>query len=417
MRKLIVPAVACALAACGGAGPQAEGEAVSILLFGDTGYDYDWLGQDDYEEAYTGREFILAELDDWIEENHPIEDFEFPPMHYAEQTGGWVMATGLWVVSKAVQEWCAPAARCHFGLMLGDNIYPSGATLGADGRDDGERFDDLLWRPYRGLRDQDPDFVIYPVLGNHDWETSREAAMLQVDYLRQSPLYSMDGLYYRAQPAPGVEIFAIDTTVILAAETVYEDALDADGKPVHTGIVEADAPWAAPEGEEARMIEWLAEALAGSDARWKIVIAHHPLWASSGTKHEQTKILHRLLRPTLCRHADAYVVGHEHTLEVHTDDCRGAGGDYEGVPPLLQVVSGAAGKQRSLHRTFMDWQDREFPEKTTWYARGLVWGFAELSLQGDRATVQVLATTGDETTVEFTEVFERRSGALATAAE
>jgi tartrate-resistant acid phosphatase type 5 len=417
MRKFTALAVVCAFAACGGAGPQAEGEPVSILLFGDTGYDYDWLGPDDYEEAYTGREFILAELDDWIEENHPIDEFEFPPMHYAEQTGGWVMATGLWVVSEAVQEWCAPAARCHFGLMLGDNIYPSGAALGADGRDDDERFDDLLWRPYRALKDQDPDFVIYPVLGNHDWETSREGAMRQVEYLRKSPLYEMDGLYYRAQPSPGVEIFAIDTTVILAAETVYEDALDVDGKPVHTGIVEADAPWAAPEGEEARMIEWLGEAMAGSDARWKIVIGHHPLWASSGTKHEQTKILHRLLRPTLCRYADAYVVGHEHTLEVHTDDCRDAGGDYDGVPPLLQVVSGAAGKQRSLHRPFMAWQDREFPQKTTWYARGLVWGFAELALQGDRASVQVLATAGDTTTLEFTKTFERRSALLSKAAE
>ncbi|MGH8223260.1 MAG: metallophosphoesterase [Woeseiaceae bacterium] len=406
---------ALALAACTGTATSPGSSRVSILLFGDTGYDYDWLGGDDYEDAFTGREFILDELDDWIEENRPIEEFRLPPIHRAEQTGGYVMATGLWAVAAAVQSWCAPAARCDFGLMLGDNIYPSGATLGADGRDDRERFDALLWRPYKGLKEQDPEFVIYPVLGNHDWETSREGAMLQVEYLKNSPLYHMDGLYYRARPAPDVELFAIDTTIILAGETVYEDAVDAGGRPIDTGVVETEEPWVAPQGDETRMIAWLEDALAGSDARWKLVIGHHPLWSSSGTKQEQAKVLYRLLLPALCRHADAYLAGHDHTLEVHTDDCRSVGEHYRERPPLLQIVSGAAGKQRPLHTPFMRWQDREFPQKTTWFVEGLIWGFAEMVLEGERATVHVVSTpeTGSgETQVEFSHTFARRSGRL-----
>lgn len=415
MRLCLTIVAALALTGCRDEDVRPASDRVSILVFGDTGYDYHWLGADDHAEAFTGRAFIIDELTDWIEENRPIENFELPPMHYAEQTGGYVMATGLWAVADTMRQWCVPADRCDFGVMLGDNIYPAGASLGVDGRDDAARFDDLLWRPYRGLRDQDPDFVIYPVLGNHDWETSRAGAMLQVEYLRNSPLYHMDGLYYRARPAADVELFAIDTTVLLAAETVYADAIGPDGSPVKTGVIEAEVPWAAPQGAEARMVEWLGEALADSTARWKLVIGHHPLWSSSGTKHEEADVLRELLLPILCRYADAYLVGHEHTLEVHTDDCSTAGSGA-GHPPLPLIVSGAAAKQRPVHTTFVKWQDEQYPQKTTLFARGFVWGFTELVLEGDEARVTIVTVpdsndgADSESRVVFTSTFGRRSG-------
>ncbi|HLU07320.1 MAG TPA: metallophosphoesterase [Woeseiaceae bacterium] len=409
----------CAAQPGTGSTKAADSDAVSILLFGDTGYDYDWLEEDDYEDAFTGREFVINELDDWIEDYRPIEEFAIPPMHFAEQTGGYVMASGMWPVSKAVHNWCAAKDKCDFGVMLGDNIYPSGATVGADGRDDGERFDDLLWKPYKGLKDQDPQFVIYPVLGNHDWDTSREGAMAQVAYLEQSPLYDLDGIFYRKRAAPDVEVFAIDTTVLLNGLPVYDDALAPDGTPIDTGKFDKDEPWAEPVGKEERMLEWLERSLAESDARWKIVIAHHPIWSSSGTKHEEGKVLREVLLPMLCRYADAYIVGHDHTLELHSDDCRDAGNEYRNLPPLVQVVSGAAGKQRPAHTPFMAWQDRAFPQKKTWYARGLVWGFAELQLEGDTAAVTIVSTPNSgsgEPVVEYSKSFERRSGKSSTVA-
>jgi len=411
-----VPAALCAaaLSACTAAGPPgAQVDPVSILLFGDTGYDYDWLEQDDHEHPLAGREFVIKELDDWLEDNLPIEEFALPPMHFAEQTGGYVMASGMWPVSKAAHEWCAPADRCDFGIMLGDNIYDAGATLGADGRDDAERFEALLNRPYKGLQEQDPGFVIYPVLGNHDWDTSREGALAQVDYLSRSPLYRMDGVFYRARPAPGVELFAIDTTLLLNAETVFEDAVTADGVPIDTGEEDDDEPWATPTGDEALMLAWLEESLAASDARWKLVIGHHPIWSSSGTKHEEAKVLRRLLMPALCRYADAYLVGHDHTLEVHTDDCRSEGERYREAPPLLQVVSGAAGKQRPVHTPFIAWQDGEFPQKASHFVEGLVWGFAEMVLEDETATVHVVTTPDSgsgKPVLEFSREFARRSG-------
>lgn len=431
MHRLAATAIATALCACTpDAGPPTAPEssatavteavtatpATSVLLFGDTGYDYRWPDPDDFEDKFSGRDFIINELDDWIEDKRPIEEFDLPPMAYSDVTGGYIMESGMWPVSKAVHEWCAPDDRCHFAVMLGDNIYPSGATLGADGRDDQQRFQELLFDPYNGLQEQDPEFIIYPVLGNHDWETSREGAELQIAYLEQSPLFHMDGHFYRHRAAPDVEVFAISTDILLAGDTVYEDALNDDGSARDTGEIDDGEPWAVPQGDEQKMLAWLEQSLADSDARWKLVIAHHPLWSSSGTKHEEAKVLRRLLMPALCRYADAYLVGHDHTLEVHTDDCRSEGDQYSDVPPLLQIVSGAAGKQRPVHSTFMAWQDREFPQKSTWFVEGLVWGFVEMVLEGDTATVQVVTTPDSgsgEPVPAFSRDFERRSGQLA----
>ncbi len=414
-RRLFAAAAALLLAACAVEMPAADAfRPVSILAFGDTGYDYDYLEAGDYEDAFTGREFIIHELDDWIEDHRPIEQFRLPPMHYAEQTGGWVMASGMWPVSKAAQAWCRPEGRCDFGIMVGDNIYPAGATLGRDGRPDAQRFDDLLHKPYAPLQEQDPDFVIYPVLGNHDWDTSRESAMAQVAYLEESPLYELDGIYYRTRPAPGVELFAIDTTVLLAAETVYDDALASDGTPIDTGVEDREEPWAEPVGDEKRMLDWLTQALADSDARWKIVVGHHPLWSSSGSKQEESKVLRRLLLPSLCRYADAYVSGHDHTLEVHTDDCRTEGDAYLDRPPLVTVVSGAAGKQRPIHGPFMAWRDRSYPQLESFYVAGLIWGFAELELSDNTLTVTIVTTPNSATGAPipaFTKTFRGRTNA------
>jgi len=382
------------LAGVGGFALRAERTPirVGVLVFGDSGYDYDWLGARDHAQPLSAREFAIEELDDWLAKGRPIEEFQLPVMHRAEQTGGYVVASGLWPVARAMQSWCAGPDRCRFGVMLGDNVYPNGATLGADGRDDAQRFDALLRRPYAALRERNPDFVIHPVLGNHDWNTSREGAMAQVAFLRDSPLHSMGGIFYRAEAAPGVDVFAVDTSVILAGAGVTGD------------------PWLQPRGEEQQMVEWLEQALAASTARWKLVIAHHPLWWSSG--REQSRLLREKLLPALCRHADVYLAGHEHTLEVHGQDCGEVLG-VRGAPPLLTVVSGAAGKQRPLDRAFLAEQAARNPQKLTLWARGRVWGFAHLSLRGDDAELTMLSTPDSgsgEAVVEFRHAFGRRSG-------
>lgn len=160
------------------------------------------------------------------------------------------------------------------------------------------------------------------------------------------------------------------------------------------------------------MAQWLETSLRDSDARWKIVIGHHPLWSSSGSKFEQARALRRLILPTLCRYADLYVAGHEHTLELHSDSCAAAVPDAK-LPPLAHIVSGAAAKHRPLNTWFMAHQARKAPELTTHYAKGMIWGYVRLTLEQDQAVARVLTTPNDGSggnVLEHSQTLVRRSG-------
>lgn len=386
--------------------------AVRILAFGDSGYHLSYLELDESETLHSLEEFIEDDRRDWLEDGRPLE--EFTPLPVVEHPqAGFVPASGLHAVADAMKRFCS-RAHCDFAVMLGDNIYPAGATRGADGLDDADRFEDVLADPFRGLGHGVEDFTIYATLGNHDWETSREGALDQLAWLEASPLFYVDGRFYRVVPpnADGlVELFVVDTEVLLAGATVYEDKLAADGSEIrHTGLDPA-AAWARqPDGNEAT-VQWLEEALRTSDARWKIVMGHHPLWSSGGTKFEQSHVLRELLLPTLCRYADMYLAGHEHTLEVHTDSCATVEGPTPAAP-LVEIVSGAAAKQRPVHSLFQAYQDRTYPEHESLFAKGMLWGFAYLTLAGDSARAKLLSIPDDgreEIQVEFTYQFERRS--------
>ena len=303
--------------------------------------------------------------------------------------------------------------------MLGDNIYPNGATLGTDGHDDATRFETIFREPLGPLAELGADFRIYAALGNHDWKTSRAGAMAEVDYLTRTAPFYMDGIIYRVRPpaAQGaVELFVIDTTVLLAGQTVYEDALADDASELRPTRREDPERWVIPKTRSERdMVAWLERSLAESDARWKIVIGHHPLWSSAGSKYEQARVLRRLLLPALCRYADAYLAGHDHTLELHYDDCSQAL-PRSTVAPLPAIVSGAAAKQRALNTAFMRHQLERYPELATDWASGLVWGFAHLTLSGDEATLRFVTTPDDgsgTTTLAHTARFKRRSGNAA----
>jgi len=390
---------------------------IGFLVFGDHGYHLDYLEAEDYEPPRTREQFIAAERRDWREDKRPPEEFR-PPAMTQYRNGSWVAASGLAPVANAMRDWC-DAWQCDFATMLGDNIYPNGATLGTDGRDDATRFETIFREPLGPLAELGADFRIYAALGNHDWKTSRAGAMAEVDYLTRTAPFYMDGIIYSVRPpaAQGaVELFVIDTTVLLGGQTVYEDALADDASELRPTRREDPDRWVIPKTRSERdMVAWLERSLAGSDARWKIVIGHHPLWSSAGSKYEQARVLRRLNLPALCRYADAYLAGHDHTLELHYDDCSQAL-PRSTVAPLPAIVSGSAAKQRALNTAFMRHQLARYPELATDWASGLVWGFAHLTLSGDEATLRFV-TTPDEgsgtTTLEHTARFKRRSGNAA----
>jgi hypothetical protein len=189
---------------------------------------------------------------------------------------------------------------------------------------DAKRFDEILLQPLKHLGGLAAEFRIYSALGNHDWRTSREAALAEVAFLEQTRPFYMDGLIYSVRPAghPDVELFVLDTEVLLSGQTVFEAELADDGSELPGRIIDERPIWTRPQTERERnMVGWLEQALRTSDARWKIVMAHHPIWSSAGSKFQEARVLRRLLLPTLCRYADMYLAGHEHTLELHSDSC------------------------------------------------------------------------------------------------
>lgn len=404
------------LAGCATRPGADSAQPIEFLAFGDTGYSLDYLDADDLTPPRTATEFAAKSRAQWLKEQRPAAEFTMPPV--AQAMGSAVAASGLLPTANAMANWCTTKARCQFGVMLGDNIYPDGATLGADGRDDGKRFQDLFVTPYGKFGWGNPDFRIYAVLGNHDWHTSRAGAMAQVKFHETTRPFHMDGISYAASPGGTggeVEVFALDTHVLLAGEKVLDDKLAPDGSEVATTRLETPQPWAVPATPDERaMVANLEKRLKASKAKWKIVIGHHPLWASSGGKFQQSRSLRAVLLPVLCQNADLYFAGHEHTLELATDDCTTAVPGAK-LPPMPSIVTGAAGKQRPLNTAFMGHQARNNPQYTSIYARGMVWGFAHVKLDGDTATVTMVSTPNDgsgTTNVETSHRYQRRSGLL-----
>ncbi|PCI60016.1 MAG: hypothetical protein COB37_10290 [Kordiimonadales bacterium] len=303
---------------------------------------------------------------------------------------------------------------CKFGVMLGDNIYPDGID-GEDTEDDNERLNKIFTVPFKPLMDDNADFRIYPTLGNHDWRGKRKGVSAQVNFLSTSKPFAMDGLFYSVKPenAGGdVEVFVIDTQILLTGLTVYKPELNDDGSENRDESEQlTPKPHVKPQNDaERNMLGWLTDALKNSTAKWKFVIGHHPIWSSGGNKFEQSHALRPVLLPILCRYADAYFAGHEHTLEVQEDSCEtvmkaeiAAG---EKITPLLHIVSGSFSKSRLVHANFLAKQEAKYPQLTTHYARGKttadeedaytqVWGFAHVSLKGDDATVRMITLYED----------------------
>ena len=422
LRPLLLAAV-IALAGC--ATPQIQApplspaapRPMSLILFGDHGYDLDYLEPDDRNPPLSLEQAVAAEREEWAEDKRPPNEFEASPMVRLPDTGGYVSASGMMPVAKAITGYCS-ASPCDAALMLGDNIYPNGPTGGADGVSDARRFDEILLTPFQDFASFAPNFRIYAALGNHDWRTSREAALGEVAYLERTPPFYMDGIIYRVKPAghPDVELFVLDTEVLLAGQTVYEAELADDGSELPGRVIDERPAWTRPQTERERtMVAWLEQSLRNSTARWKIVMAHHPIWSSAGSKFQEARVLRRLLLPALCKYADMYVAGHEHTLELHSDSCAKAL-PGERVAPLPEIVSGAAAKQRPLNSWFMAHQARENPELATFFAKGMTWGYAQVTLDGDRAVVQMFSTPDDgsgRSVLETTRTFARRSGSAA----
>ncbi len=360
--------------------------AVHFILFGDSGYHYDYLKDTIRNNPQDMAAYLADEQHSWLKKGLPAADFTPPPAHQLNEQQV-IEASGLYPVAAAMTSHCRQQG-CDLALMMGDNIYPAGADGSAA---DARRFEAILDQPFRPLLASDDDFRIYAMLGNHDWQTSRAGRDAQVQWFNAADNPQM------VLPEPGfysftrgdAEFFILDTNLLLAATDVLDDRLNPDGSEMQHEQREQADPWLLPQGREHEQLSWFKQAIRESPARWKIVAGHHPLWTSGGTKFEQARALRHLLLPTLCDYADMYLAGHEHDLEIHTDACG------ENQLPLPVIVSGAASKQRPVHTPFQQYQRRHYPQYREIWLRGMSWGFTRIELNGEQADVTMITTPDD----------------------
>ena len=177
-----------------------------------------------------------------------------------------------------------------FIVSVGDNFYDYGVISATDPQF-GLSYENVYTDPSLGV----PWWVI---LGNHDYRGNCQA---QIDYGKKSKRWNMPDRYFvRSEQIPGgsmVEFVYIDTSPFVSQ---YADDAKMGGE-----IKSQDT---------AAQLAWIDERLSRSDAPWKIVIGHHPIY--SGGEHGDTPELIERLLPILRRNkVQAYFNGHDHDLQ------------------------------------------------------------------------------------------------------
>ncbi|MDX2255771.1 MAG: metallophosphoesterase [Pseudanabaenaceae cyanobacterium bins.39] len=206
-----------------------------------------------------------------------LETTETPTMRVAAIADFGVGSPDQYAVARAMNQYYQQYPF-QTVLMAGDNIYPYGEI---------RLVHQVFEKPYAYLLDQGVKF--YAALGNHDIINSQNGQD-QINY----PAFNMSDRYYSfrstakasasnqiASNNPLVEFFALDTN--------------------------SNAPWQ-------EQLQWLEQQLSMSEAQWKIVFGHHPLYSSG--MHGSNAHLIAMLQPLFAKHqVKIYLCGHDHGYE------------------------------------------------------------------------------------------------------
>jgi len=279
-------------------------------------------------------------------------------------------SAGQYAVGQAIADVCdgkdefigdMAFAGCDLVVGLGDNIYESGVTSVDD-----PQFAEKFEKPFEPVQ-----LPFYMVLGNHDNTgyvggdgAGNARGEFQVDYSyfdgRLSDRWNMPDRYFKHSAGntsqgerPLVDFFALDSN------------------PIAGGFADPDIAYAYHTyGVDQR--NWAVNAIAGSNAVFRIGMAHHPYLSNGshgnagnydGVPSELLPVLagerwKAFMEEAVCDQTDFFFAGHDHDLQV-----------LNAVPSCGRtefVVSGAAGKTRSI----------DDPERNTArFQQGDVYGF------------------------------------------
>ncbi|MFM1770931.1 MAG: hypothetical protein RLZZ71_73 [Bacteroidota bacterium] len=209
-------------------------------------------------------------------------------------------------------------ADCAYDFIIstGDNFYDAGVDSTGD----------VLWKMsyeyvYTGRHLQCP---WYAVLGNHDY---RGAPSAEIAYSGISGRWKMPSKHFKEHLVTGgneeVELFFMDSN------PYQKDLLSSGGSyPELNGM------------DTIGQNVWIETGLRNSNADWKIVIGHHPLY-TCGVRKNQPQYMRKFEGLFNETHVDAYFCGHEHDLQVHKP-----------LGTVTYFVSGAGGDKRAIQAPF-----------------------------------------------------------------
>jgi tartrate-resistant acid phosphatase type 5 len=184
-----------------------------------------------------------------------------------------------------------------FVILLGDNFYPNGVT-------------DVKDTQFENSLRQFPSFLrLYALLGNHDYHSD---AYSQVLYSSLHHRWRMPFFYYDEILPVGdtsLHLICLDTCILapLFTRELFIACHVSEKKQLeflhHVSRLQFEHK------------KWIAETLAKSKSRWKIVCGHYPL-LSNGPHHLSTE-LSTFLRPLFQKYdIDAYISAHDHNGQI-----------------------------------------------------------------------------------------------------
>ena len=217
---------------------------------------------------------------------------------------------------KRVAQQMAKLAKQYqprFVISSGDNFYQEGVTSVRDKK----------WHSHFETVYSDASLQIpwYAVLGNHDYLGNVKA---QMEYSSRSDRWNMPAHYYAVGYRVGgdsVLIAFLDTNPFVTSyrrNAKYNAALKSVSRT--------------------EQLSWLQNLLQSSNAKFKFVVGHHPVYSSDIQHGDTPELIERLLPVLTQGGVDVYFSGHAHNLEVLS---------REGV---TFVISGAGAETRKTRR-------------------------------------------------------------------
>ncbi len=165
-----------------------------------------------------------------------------------------------------------------------------------------ESVEDPLWYTNYELIYPHPELMLpwYPLLGNHEYEGNTQAV---IDYSKVSRRWDMPARYYSKT------FKATETTEVLL---LWIDTPRLIDKYRNNPEEFADAQSQSMEEE----LKWIESTLETSDAKWKIVMGHHPIYAGTYKSPSEREDLQLRLQPVLAKNnVDIFVCGHLHNFQ------------------------------------------------------------------------------------------------------